>query len=152
MAMSLSSNINLPFDLASLLLARLRDGFFKASVFEPSGWAIALETAGPEDGVGVSAYAYDGFGRWQTIGLEEPKRPRFDILEQWVAQTYQEIGSWRELLIQIVWSNDEANAHFEFEFDEDANRWVHADETDRFLGDMVRPNGLPMPLKPGPHF
>jgi hypothetical protein len=149
--MNVSSNIDLPLRVVERLVRDLAGGFLQAPVFERAGVAMALETGGPEDGVGVSAYAYDSRGCWQCVDLAEPG-DGMEALETWVALSYPAIGPWRECLIQVVWPNGEPSAHFEFEFDEDANRWVYADETDRFLGDMIRPAALPIPLEPGPHF
>jgi hypothetical protein len=120
-------------------------------VFQPAALAMALETAGPDDGVGVTAFAYDSRGQWQSVDLADPD-PGMDALEHWVALTYPLVGPWAECLFHIVWSDNAPNAHIEFEFEDDKNRWVFDAEGQAPSPDRMRPQGLPIPLKPGPHF
>ena len=143
--MKVSSNMDLVDEDVLPFLAQIREDVFETPSLQAVGIAAALETGGPDDGVGVSAFAYDRLGRWEPIGVANADDDPIVILEKWVETSYGVVGPWCQCLVQILWNGGSPRAHIEFEF-EDGHRWLFSD-SDRFLGDRLRPSELPTPLK-----
>lgn len=89
-------------------------------------------------------FFYDARGQWKGVGVrgDEPMQ----ILEEWVEDTYASVGSWTECLVQLLFNGSDVAAKFEFEFG-DLNRWRYLTQGDA-LPDVLRPKGLPTPMRP----